>query len=242
MSTEKPTNLLARAENAISELLEKHYPNHPIIRILVQALIPGLGSILDTALAVSIERLKHERVREFFDELVNQDITLTEEQIQNEDFLHAYFATAKAALNTRRREKIRLFARLLANYTHSMKPEATDTYEEMLAVLDDLSFREFQVLLVLHRFETRTPISRELETQLSRTQRASEFWDAFCESVVSEIGIPTPEIPGILTRLTRTGLYQPFLANIPGYTGDKGGLTPNFFTLQEALGKTDRLH
>jgi hypothetical protein len=195
--------------------------------------------LIDTALAVSVERLKQERARAFFDELATKDIDITEEQIQSEDFLHAYFATARAAFNTRRREKIRLFARLFANYAKSGNFDTADAYEEMLAVLDDLGCREFQVLLILHRFETNTPLKEGLNPKVTRVQHASQFWDDFVKAVESEVEIPSLEIPGFLARLTRTGLYQMILENVAGYNSDKGCLTLNFTSFLHALDLND---
>ena len=93
------------------ERLATRYEHNPIIRALVQLIPFGFGSAADVALVTTIENIREERAHTFFDELASQDLILTEEQIENEDFLHSYFATTRAALNTRRREKIRLFAR-----------------------------------------------------------------------------------------------------------------------------------
>lgn len=215
-----------------AERLAARYEKNPIIRALVQLIPWGVGSAADVAITTVLARIREERAREFFDQLASGELELTQEQIATEDFLHAYFATARAALNTRRREKIRLFAQLFANYAGKGLVGDSDVYEEYLSILDDLSYREFQILLILKRHQDCTP----RQPQQNDLQWSSTFWDAFLDSVVSEVGIPRQEIPGILARLNRTGLYKTIVGTFLGYGGDQGLLTPNFDRFLHALG------
>lgn len=212
-----------------SKLFEfaKRYERNPVVRALVQ-LIP-YGAVFDVALTTIISNIREDRARTFFDELAKRDFPLTEEEIQSEDFLHAFFATSKAALNTRRREKIRLFARLLHNY--GSNPTESDEFEEHLSILDDLSYREFQVLLLLKQFEDANP-QRQDENEIARTNR---FWQNFQSEVAKKLEIPTQEINGVLARLNRTGLYETFTGAVWGYKGHRGGLTSNFYRFIQKL-------
>ena len=85
----------------------------------------------------------------FFDELAKGDVIVDEELLKSEDFLHAYFATTKYALNTRRREKIEMFARLLKSSITEKDISSIDEYEDLLKVLDELSYRELLALRIL---------------------------------------------------------------------------------------------
>ncbi len=210
------------------------YEHNPVIRTLIQLVPFGIGSAVDTAIATTIDKIREKRARAFFDELDKHDLVLTEEQINTEDFLHAYFATMKMALNTRRQKKIRLFTRLFANYIQERSFDNVDDYEDMLTVLDDLSYREFQILLILNRFEKRYLPQKDQNP----AQWIGQFWDEFLSSVESEIGIPIDQIPGILARLNRTGLYKTITGTYFDYSGDQGHLTPNFATFLDALGIT----
>jgi hypothetical protein len=161
-----------------------------------------------------------------------------------------------------------------------------EKYEEILAVLDDLSYRDFQVLLILQRFETETPLEEQpcADPGVAKLYRATKFWEDFSDEVASETGIPSAspqgflciplgaprssvasrpgwspalpgkdlaqhvlrkctsnEIPGVLERLTRTGLYQTNRALVSGYPGDKGSLTPNFAAFLKALGSAGKV-
>lgn len=186
------------------------------------------GGAVDADLATYIENFQRDRLRTFFDELEAAKIPPREDLIRSEDFLHAYFATVRAVLNTRRREKIQLFAKLFSSYVKGEHVKTVDGYEEYLAVLDDLSYREFQVLLILHRCEQKTP-RNEGENDF---QWASQFWQEFLEEVSRVVGLPQNQIPGMLARLNRTGLYK----TLTGISGDMGALTPNFQSFILALG------
>lgn len=223
MVPEKEANEQQKFRPQLEEL-GKRYEHQPLIRALVQLIPYGIGSAMDTALVTFLNKVREERARAFFDELAKGKIVLTQEQIANEDFLHAYFATARAALNTRRREKIKLFGRLFTHYCQGAGLTDTDTYEETLAVVDDLTLRELQVLLLLRDFESNNPVLPGQNT----LQRATQFWASFLQRVEDENGIPKTEVPGYLERLNRTGLYQTFVGGYMDYTGDKGYTTPNF--------------
>ncbi len=236
MGSEDPQDL-SKPSSAI-ERLARRYAATPLVRALVQLIPFGVGSAVDVAIATAVTNIREDRAREFFDELARSNLALSEEQMAQEDFLHAYFATAKAALNTRRREKIRLFSRLLANYLSGKSFETTDAYEETLGVLDDMSLREFQVLLILDRFEKAHP----RRTDENPLQGATRFWGSFLDAVEAEASLRREDIPSFLERLNRTGLYQTFVGGFWDYTGDKGHLTPKFDTLVRALSEAGASH
>lgn len=213
------------------ETLGKRYEQQPLIRALVQLIPFGIGSAADVALTSALIRIREDRARTFFDELAKGKIALTQEQITNEDFLHAYFATARAALNTRRREKVKVLGRLFANYCKAERHTDTDNYEELLAIIDDLTLRELHALLILRESESYTA----LLPGENRLQRATRFWNSFLSRIETEVGVSKSETPGFLQRLNRTGLYQTFVGGMWDYEGDKGCTTANFENLLKFL-------
>ncbi len=96
----------------LQPVLEK-YENNRVIRGLIQLVPFGIGGAIDVVLTKTLENIQEERASAFFDELAKDDAVVDESLLESEDFLHAYFVTAKYALNSRRREKIKMFARLL---------------------------------------------------------------------------------------------------------------------------------
>lgn len=224
--------ILTMTQNSALQRIANIYDSNPLIRAIVQLAISpvpyGIGSAIDAALTSKIENIREERLRNFFSELADDSHELTEELIQSEEFLHSYFSTLKAAVNTRRKEKIKLFARLLL--TASKEQHLSDEkYEEFLKILDDLSVRELHILLILKKFEdTHFPelgANGENENDL---QVANHFWEDFEAVVQKKSEVSSSELRAILNRLNRTGLYETFNGGYVGYTGGKGKLTPIF--------------
>jgi hypothetical protein len=175
------------------------YRDHALIRALVQLVPFGIGSATDALIVTRLEKLRRERARVLFDELASGRARLSPDLIQSDDFLHSYFVTLKAALDTRRHGKIRLFARLLRAAATSEDIGCVDEYEELLGTLDELSYREIQLLSLLDRY-TRTAAQTDGHEQNSLRQ-------ALKSEIEKHLGISPEELPGILARLQRSGLF-----------------------------------
>ena len=59
-----------------------------MIRSLVQLIPFGVGSAVDTGIAVRLSNIREERLRSFFDELAEGDVDLPEELLESDDFIH----------------------------------------------------------------------------------------------------------------------------------------------------------
>jgi hypothetical protein len=210
------------------ESLTQRYEKSAIVRALVQLIPLSIGSAIDTAVLTKVQSIRADRMREFFDELARGEQELNPELLENNDFLHCFFATSEAALKTQREEKIRAFARLLCASTIQGKFSDIDEYEEFLAILDDLSNRELAVLILLDSYES---IYQKNEEE-NDFQRANRFWQEFCHQLVTEFGIPDNEINAILTRLNRSGCYETFTGTYWDNTGGKGKITPTFHRIK----------
>lgn len=211
------------------EILAKKYEHNSVVRALVQLIPMSIGSAVDVAIITRVQNIRTNRARVFFDELAKGDEKLRPELLENNEFLHCYFATASAALKSRRAEKIQALARLLLSSTTEGKFEAGDEYEEFLSILDELSFRELQILTILDGFESRYPHN----DQENDYQRASRFWDKFVKQVIKELCVQPAEFESILTRLTRSGCYESFAGIYVDYTGGQGKISPLFHRLKD---------
>ncbi|MCZ4065667.1 hypothetical protein NB636_02110 [Oxalobacter aliiformigenes] len=141
--------------NEIVEVYSGLYKDNVVIRALLQ-LIPG-GSVVDTIICDTMEKIKKIRQERFFIELKDGKIKLTEEIIKNEDFLHCFFITYNAAIRTRSEEKIGYLAKLLCGSVEDSMFSDVDDYEEILGVVSDLSCREIKLLVLLDDFEKNIP-------------------------------------------------------------------------------------
>lgn len=216
-------------KNNVKESILEEYKNNTVVRGLIQ-LVP-FGGLIDNVVTTGYNNILVDRAKTFYDELNSGEIILTPELIENEDFLHAYFSTLKAALYSRQRSKIRFFSRLLRNGLSDQKINNANEYEDYLKILDELSYREIYILYVLYQCEISTP---QLESE-NDLQRSSKFWNAFLQQVSTDLSIDTNEVPGLINRLSRTGCYIEFTGGYLGYGGGQGKTTGIFHKLMDLL-------
>lgn len=217
-------------ENSTAENLLARYEGNIVIRGLVQLIPFGIGGAADIVLAKTLENIREERSRAFFDELARTSTPIDPAALQSEDFLHCYFSTARYALNSRRREKIKMFARLLKASLDETGPSDVDEYEEFLEILDELTYRELRALALMDSFSTRPRTAGENDLQWTQS-----FWDEFENGLVEELGMPKDEVADFMNRISRTGCYEMFTGGYLSYTGGRGKLTPTYSRLKRFI-------
>lgn len=207
------------------ENLMERYEHNPKLRSLVTLIascVPPVGT-LEAAVLTSLRKIRSERQRELFDALDQGGIELTDELIQQEDFIHAFLATARAADRTRQRQKIRLFAQLLSALASRRNRLDVDEHEELLRVLEELSPREFASLVLLRQHEQAV----ERRNGETTPQWIFHFWEDAKHDLEQKLGIPSSELEGFLARLSRTGFYRREIGFL-GEAEEIGCTTPNF--------------
>jgi hypothetical protein len=185
-------------ENLI--LLSQSYNDNKALRLLIK--LAPYGGLIDSTLSSFYIREKERRLKVFFDELERSQISLTDEEIQNNDFLHKYFITLKAAVNTKRDEKIQYFARLLQNSNSPLLNPDLDTYDDFLGILDELTFQEIYILLSIRKFFAEYTGGKGLNNvAMYRPLKAK---------LAEEMKVSENEIISYYVRLERTGLIHHF--------------------------------
>jgi hypothetical protein len=202
----------------------KNYDDSPLVRALMQLIPLGIGSAIDVGICANAKRIKDMRQREFFNELADGSVILDEKLIDNEDFLHCFFSTYKYAIESRKKEKIKMFARLLKASLSEDVFSDTDEYEEYLKILDELTYREFLMLVKLDDYEKDYPHKQD-DNDIQRSER---YWEHYKNDLIQELNIPEQEIDSLMIRLTRTGCYETFTGKTFGETGGKGKITVVF--------------
>ena len=206
----------------------------PVVRALIQ-IIPIAGGPLDTLLAGAVSQIRADRQRTFFEELARGIRELDDDTLRSEPFLHAYFSTLRAAESTRQRDKIRCLARLLSSSTGGAI-DYGDDYEEMLGILTETTYLELQTLSRLAALEDRTPHAwfntHGKETDVARAFR---IWPAFLAGFG---GWSHHRVGAHLTRLARTGLYEPLYDGGMGDIHVVGRTTETYRGLASAISPT----
>lgn len=222
-------------KSAIERLFEWYEANVPL-RVGAAAMsVPthGASALFDAAVTGGLAYLRRRRLNQFQSELVTLDFRPTEEEVKSEEFIEAFLETASRIQQTRREEKIRLLTRLFADFWESgdRTEDRAETYEEDLAILDEIELSEFQLLFLLASFEEGFP---PLEGE-NVAQRTSRYWKEFENAAASNFGIAPVELESYLQRISRTGLYQPVTGGFWDYLGGRGHLTGRFYRLMEKV-------
>lgn len=219
---------MSEQESFIGKMSLK-YSDSPTVKALVQ-LAPGGGS-LDSLMNKRAEEIKHARLESFYDELAKGNLELTPEIIQSEDFLHSYFSTVSAVIRTKRREKIKILAQLLKASTSQTALKNTDEYEDLLSIVDEMSYRELQTLSLLDKYESYFP----RQADENKLQRSSRYWPQLMEELKELLQLSKEEVEGVLTRLNRTGCYETFVGGFIGYSGGQGCLTATYLRVKALI-------
>ena len=174
-------------------------------------LIPGWSSA-ETLIEHRAQELEKERLFTLLDSLADGSISLSEEIVSSEDFIHCFVRTASAVRLTRRKEKIELYANLLKSAVSPNHEGDVDDFDEIFGVLDEVSYREYQYLLLL----------RECK------KNESYGWQKFKEEMAARYNVTDDLFEGVTVRLERTGLMK--AKSEGGYTEDKSeGRTTGLF-------------
>lgn len=208
------------------------FVSNPVVRALMQLVPGGIGSAADVLIMDHVDRIKQKRLHAFFEALQQGDVQMTTDLLANDDFLHCLDATLRAAVRARRYEKISLFARLLDQGFVRGKARSVEDYEDLVSVLDDLSYREWQALLLLDCYLADAPPAD------NPLLRVSAVWDRFVADLDTELCVEPAEASSFMNRIARTGLYNEITGAYWDYTGGKGAPTPKLSRLKELLQQT----
>lgn len=184
------------------------YEDNKTVRTLIHLIPGGVGSAIDANLDLRIKELKEKKLQTFFDQLHDQLSEFPLDLIDSDDFLHCYFITVRSVLSARREDKIKLFADLISSAIFKDFFKEVDEYEEMISVLDDLSYREIMVLNILSTFEKKHPFKPEK----SKINVIESYWDRFKTAVETTLNINKEDVSSVIMRITRSGFLTPYMA------------------------------
>lgn len=212
--------------------LAERYERNPALRALAR-IIP-YGSAVEVAVLTVVGRIREERLQTFFDELATANAIDNPDLVDEEDFVHCFLTTLQFAVNTRRREKIRMFGRLLKS---SVSPDSGlsdgDEYEDFLSILDELTYREIRALSILNEFSGTIREESQNEMQWTMT-----FWEDFCQRLSDDLPLPIDEVADFMKRLGRTGCFHELIGYYDTRPG-VGTLTPTYLRLLSFVEERD---
>jgi hypothetical protein len=213
--------------------LYESYDTNPTIKGLIQALsLSGMpiGPIIDSTIGTFVNKMKSDRLHTFFDALNSGDITISEEQIESNDFLHAYFSTVNYVIRTRSDNKIESFARILKNLNVGRINIAE--FEDYTSIFNELSEREFTILSIKHKYEQD---HKEDVTEMNPAQLTSSYWSDFVKTTCSRLSMSQEELDSMLVRIQRTGCYNKHKGYWEDGPNERGNTTELFRIIYELI-------
>ncbi len=198
------------------------------VSVAVQ-LIPMVGGSLDTLIKSGMDALAAKRAKIFFSELQKYN-PINEELLLSEDYLHFLTQSLKSAVQTKQEEKIRMFARVLRNSYEKDSISDTGELEDFIKILDELSFREIQILHMLDAYSD-TPRNGEKND----FKWTSLYWDKFEARLTNELNISQSEVSDIMNRIVRTGCFETYTGRYLNGETKYGKLTNTYFRLKRVI-------
>ena len=215
--------------------LMKHYDKMPVMQSLIELICPPF-SLLNTILSKKMKKIEEKRIKDLFDNLSKGEHRLTPELISSDEFLHCFFITYEATLKTNRSEKISAFAKLLISCT-TEKISNIDEFEDYFKIIEELSWREIKILIILNEFEEPKRNTYTKPDEIDGYNIAESFWNEFIKKASLEANIPENELRGMLMRLARSGCYEIF--TLGGFGGASNtnniGQTTHLFKKLKAI-------
>lgn len=221
--------------------------------VMTGAIVGGGLASLAEGLNFAVSKIHQERFNTLIRELEKQNIVLTEQVVQSEEFIHSVLVIIRASLNTYQREKIRQFAHILSSAIENNEL-ASDKFEEFVRILDDITLRELALMRLLREFEDVNPheirVDKNIYDEVIREyvesdfQRAQKYWDGFIEKASIKFKLEQTNVSSILTGLNRTGMYETFSGAFIDYKGGQGKTTTLFQEFSEWIkfeGNTDSI-
>jgi hypothetical protein len=217
----------AKEEKEILDFIEK-FP----LTVSTAQQVPIIGLIVDYIERRAAKSLEEKRII-LFDELNKGNIALTKDMIESDEFINRFIIVLHAMERTNQKEKIILFARLLRNRDFDSYSGAI--FEEQLNILEQLSVHELKMLVTLDKYEEKTKDNIKDSRELYLSEN-SEYFDEFVSEVKDALSLSSIEdVEGMLSRLTRTGLYEQIVLTCVRISKKVGMLTPLYYALKEAI-------
>lgn len=195
------------------EKLQLAYENDNTVKALIKS--TPLTDFFHSLISERVKEIRYKRTKQFFSELGDGEVELDEGTIESEDFTYAFFQCYKYAINSRRSEKVQLFARLLKVGIRKGLEDNYDEFEEYSKNLDQLSYREITVLhIVSEIYKKFQPPPKDTSDYIDWLNR---YQDELINEIASQCDIRPELIPSTIESISKTG----FLRRASG-TPDRG--------------------
>ena len=208
--------------------LVKRYENNQIIKPLIQLIPMGIGSAIDTAIGQKWQKMIEGRLDALLDEMNKNKGVIGIDHAHSENYIHCFMKVVQLTVGTRRYAKIRMFARLLNSVVTGVGGyETVDEFEEYLSLLEELSYREMEILLLIEEFQETNGVEWVSDMQ--------NKWKRFTTDIAKDLNLSLGELDMVLMRLNRIGCSETFFSRKGGFIVRHCIVTPMFKKLKNCI-------
>lgn len=201
----KDTPAIEIVKNLLKIVCE-YFPQYSIIPIITE----GAGSILEKMLSNSINKKR----QEFLEYISSSEETITNDMVMDEEFILEFANTLAAVDRLATNDKVKYIANLFKNTFCVKGKKNIDEYEEWLQNLITLSYREIEILVMLHDSQRELKMQLEIDPE-EKIEKRNDFF----RMVNYKFNLSNGEIEAILSSISRSGFCREEINSIPGYTG-----------------------
>lgn len=211
-NTELETNI--SKYNKIKRFVE--LSEHPVVKILINYIFPVFAPGLESAIAAKLQKTQKERLAQIC-EIIISDKNITPEMIKDAEDILSFAKMYDVARKLITNDKVHYLARLYKNLIVS-EDKNYDVYEEYLQRLDELSFKELEILHILDKVDLviedlRMGHPRDLVNEEIQQKRALEIekkWIDFQETIMNIFEIEKLDLEGYMMGISRSGFCVKF--------------------------------
>lgn len=192
--------------------------NHPVVKILLNTLniIPAVGSTLETGVDSSLNFLFKKKQEErllSICEIIISDDKITTEMVKDVKEIMSFAKMLDVARKLITNDKLDYLARLYKNLI-TQDEKDYDEYEEFLRRLDELSFREIEMLHILDELDL---VIEDLNTKKqgedgnfeegrhNQIVRIESKWLKFQDIIEKKFQIDSLDLQGYMQSISRSG-------------------------------------
>lgn len=168
--------------------------------------ISEVPELLNEALQSIMKASFDKKLKLVLEEIEAGNRIITKQELLEINVIEDFNRLLQAISRTNVNEKIGIATRLFVRGCISDEPLSTDTYEEYLRIVEELSVKELAILAILYSVEQKP--DDYIDEKMSKDEYLPHrYWEKFKEKVARELDIPSGQIYPMMKRLERSGLF-----------------------------------
>lgn len=169
----------------------------------IASAVPFVGGLLSNSINASFTHFQEKKRKQFLDIILSNKENITSDKVNEIEFIINFTKTLEAVNRLSTYDKIQYFANLLKNSYFTENKIINDEYEEYLALLNYLSYREIFILIKFSKTYWKIP-----KSELDGGYMDKPLFRDFMQNIISEFNITECEVADILMKLQNNSLCK----------------------------------